>query len=96
MVDPIPSRSEYIRSSVNMDTVVFLLEDFSSIALMSAIDSLQPFMNVLPHPKSFGYVARILRQAYRTKSFNISMFNKTNDPILDLTPENITQHSGIE
>ena len=22
--------------------------------------------------------------------------NKTNDPILDLTPENITQHSGIE
>ena len=22
--------------------------------------------------------------------------NKTNDPILNLTPENITQHSGIE
>ena len=96
MVDPIPSRSEYIRSSVNMDTVVFLLEDFSSIALTSAIDSLQPFMNVFPHPKSCGYVARILRQAYRITSFNISMFNKTNDPILDLTPENITQHSGIE
>ena len=51
-MDPIPSRSEYIRSSVNMDTVVFLLEDFSSIALTSAVDSLQPFMNVLPHPKS--------------------------------------------
>ena len=66
------------------------------LAVMSAIDSLQPFMNVLPHPKSCGYVARILRQAYRTTSFNISMFNKTNDPILNLTPENITQHSGIE
>ena len=79
-----------------MDTVAFLLEDFSSIVLPSAIDSLQPFMNVLPHPKSCGYVARILRHAYRTTSFNISMFNKTSDPILDLTPENITQHSGIE
>ena len=44
-----------------MDTVMVLLEDFSSIALMSAIDSLQPFMNVLPQPKSCGYYARILR-----------------------------------
>ena len=76
MVDAIPSRSEYIRFSVNIDTVVFLLEDFSSIAFMSAIDSLQPFMNVLPEPKSLGYVARILRQAYRI-SFNISVFNIT-------------------
>ena len=58
-----PNRSEYIQSSVNIDKVVFLLEDFSSIACMSAIDSLQPFMNVLPQPKSCGYVARILRQA---------------------------------
>ena len=83
MVDPIPSRSEYIRSSANMDTVVFLLEDFSSIALMSATDSLQPFMNVLPQPKSCGYVARMLRQAYRTTSFNISMFNVTEQTIVN-------------
>ena len=98
MVDPIPSRSEYIRSSVNMDTVVFLLEDFSSIALMSAIDSLQPFMNVVPHPKSREYVARILRQAYRTTSFSISMFNKTNESHtpLDSRKHTVTQHSGIE
>ena len=97
MVDLIPSRCEYIRSSVNMDTVVFLLEDFSSIALMSAIDSLQPFMNVLPHPKSCEYVARILRQAYRTTSFNISMF-KTNESHtqLDSRKHTVTQHSGIE
>ena len=83
MVDPIPSRSEYIRSSVNIDTVVFLLKDFSSIAFMSAIDSLQPFMNhMLPQPRSCGYVARILRQAYRT-SFNISMFNITEQTIVN-------------
>ena len=83
MVDPIPSRSEYIQSSVNIDTVVFLLEDFSSIAFMSAIDSLQPFMNVLPQSKLCGYVARILRQAYRTTSFNISMFNITEQTIVN-------------
>ena len=82
MVDAIPSRSEYIRSSVNIDTVVFLLEDFSSIAFMSSIDSLQPFMNVLPQPKSCGYVARILRQAYRT-SFDISVFNITEQTIVN-------------
>ena len=82
MVDAIPSRSEYIRSSVNIDTVVFLFEDFSSIAFMSAIDSLQPFMNVLSQPKSCGYVAIILRQAYRT-SFDISVFSITEQTIVN-------------
>ena len=51
---------------------------------MSAIDSLQPFMNVLPQPKSCGYVARILRQAYR-RSFDISVFNITEQTIVKLT-----------
>ena len=29
-------------------------------------------------------------------SISCIIVNKTNDPILNLTPENITQHSGIE
>ena len=71
MVDPISSRSEYIRSSVNMDTVVFLLEDFSSIALTSAIDSLQPFMNVLPHPKSCCKNSQTSLQDNKFQYFNV-------------------------
>ena len=78
-----------------MDTVVFLLEDFSSIAFVSAIDSLQPFMNVLPQPKSCGYVARILRQAYRTTSFNVSVFNITEQTIANKTDHKLWSLSEL-
>ena len=30
------------------------------------------------------------------KRKKVNLENKINDPILNLTPENITQHSGIE
>ena len=38
------------------------------------------------------YIARIGQAILELLSFN----NKTNDPILSLTPENITQYSKIE
>ena len=49
--------------------------------------------------KEFDRTANLTRTQARVKRSNNRdkpIINKTNNPILNLTPENITQHSGIE
>ena len=90
------------------NTTLLLLKNGSKISCMLyaddivimslSEDGLQKYLDDLAH---FTKMWKLTVSMKKTKCITFQKNNKvnknkTNDPILNLTPENITQHSGIE